>query len=165
MRALTLLEESVARISLIAGGFGLVAMVSLTVVEFTGRYLFDYALGMSDEFSGYLFVFMTFLGLAYVTKKDAHINVDIVTSRLSQQASSLLRVVTLLLFLVFSVFMTKLGYDYTIVQFIRGAKSSYIWRTPLWIPVMAIAIGFFLMSINLAIKLIRAIQVSRGGGS
>ncbi len=157
---LQFLEESVAMISLVSGGIALVAMVSLTFVEASVRYLSPYALGVSDEFSGYFLVAIIFWGLAYVTKKDAHISIDIVTSRLSTRANHWLRVFTLLLFLAFSVLMTKLGYDYTLANFTRGARSGYIWRTPLWVVVIPIAAGFFLTSLSLIVKVAHAVQKS-----
>lgn len=162
-RALLLLEEGVSKLSLLLGCITAILMMLIIFVEVVARYIFNYSFGVSEEFSGYLLVGMVFLGLAYVASRDAHIKVKIVTSRLSPRTNDWVRVVSLLFFLALVGILTKLGCDFVFLNYIRDIRSSYIWRTPLWIAMSAIPVGFALFSLSLVFHLVRAIEKLRGG--
>jgi len=59
----------------VAGMFGSI------LIEVIGRSLFGVATIWVTEVSSYLIVAITFLGAAFVASRDAHIRVDIITSR------------------------------------------------------------------------------------
>ena len=162
-RAFLLLEQSLSKLSLLLGCIIAISMLLIIFSEVIARYIFNHSFGVSDEFSGYLLVGMVFLGLAYVASKDAHIKVKIVTGRFSPRTNDWVRVVSILLFLVFVGILAKQGYDFVFVNYVRGVKSSYIWRTPLWIPMSAIPVGFALFFLSLVFQLVRVIGKLRGG--
>ncbi|MFC2009221.1 TRAP transporter small permease subunit [Chloroflexota bacterium] len=149
--------------SLLLGRLGLAIMVALISLEVVARYVFKHSLGGVDEFSGYLLVAVVFLGLASTAGSDAHIRVEIVTTRLQAQRQRWLRVATMVLFLGFCIILTKLSYDFAAYNYVRHLRSSYIWRTPLWIPVSAMPVGFAMLSVVLAARLASLISALRGG--
>ena len=156
------LDDGLARLSLLLSGLCLVLIVALIFIEGMSRYVFDFPFGVSDEFSGYLLVGMIFLGLAYAARNDAHIKVQIFITRVPPSTALLLRGVSLILFFLFSAAMTKLAYDYTIVNYVRGTRSFFVWLTPQWIVMMPMAIGFFLLSLTLILRFVRLVRVRRG---
>ena len=163
-RALLLLEQGVSRLSLLLGSIAAISMLLIIFSEVIARYIFNHSFGVSDEFSGYLLVGMVFLGLAYVASKDAHIKVQIVTSRFSPRTNDWVRVVSILLFLVFVGILAKLGYDFVFLNYGRGVRSNYIWRTPLWIPMSVIPVGFTLFFLSILFQFVRVIGRLRRGG-
>lgn len=162
-RVLALLANGVTRFSLVLGRVALILMVGLVFVEVVARYVFNQPLGVGDEFAGYLLVAMVFLGLAYVAGKDAHIRVQVVTSRVSPRKNLYARCITILLFLVFSAVLTTLSYEFAMVNWVRDLRSSYIWRTPLWIPIAAMPVGFTLLSATLLVRFVSLLRKLRRG--
>ncbi len=162
-KAFLVLEQGLSKLSLVLGCITCILMLFIIFVEVIARYAFNYSFGVSDEFSGYLLVGMIFLGMAYVASRDAHIKVEVVTSRLPPRTKAWVRVVSVLFFLAFAGILTKLGCDFVFINYIRGVKSNYIRRTPLWIPMSSIAVGFTLLSLSLMLCLVRAIEKLRAG--
>jgi TRAP-type C4-dicarboxylate transport system permease small subunit len=163
-RALLLLEQRLSRLSLITSGVILVVMVALIFIEVIGRYVFSYSFGVADEFGAYLLVAVIFLGLTHVAKTDAHIRVQVLVSRLPARTNDRLRVITLVFFLVFSVVCTILAYDFVVYNYIRDVRSFLTMRTPQWIPMAGMAVGFAMLSLALVLRLVlTSIAKSRGG--
>ena len=121
-KSVLFLEQGVGTLCLMLGYIALASMTGLIFVEVIGRYIFNHSFGVSEEISGYLLVVLIFLGLGYVASKDAHIKVQIVTSRLSPPTYNRLHAVTLLFFLLLAGIFAKVGYDFAlyIMSMIRG---------------------------------------------
>ena len=81
-------------------GWVIVLMMMLVVIEAISRYLFDHAFGVSDEFSAYAVVVISFVGLAYVSKKRAHIRVTVVFNRVPIKIQRWLELIAAVLFLI-----------------------------------------------------------------
>lgn len=162
-RVPSFVQGILTRTSLLLGRVALAIMVVLMFLEVVARYVFNHSLGGVDEFCGYLLVAMVFLGLAYTASSDEHIRVEIVISRLGVRKQQLLRAVTMILFLGFCIILTKLSYDFAVVNYVRDLRSSYMWRTPLWIPVSAMPLGFAMMSVMVAARLASLLSGLRGG--
>ena len=60
----------------------IVALVVLIMVEIVGRSFFDYSTMLADEYSGYFYLALVFLGFAYTFDEEGHIRISIITSRL-----------------------------------------------------------------------------------
>jgi len=156
-------QSTLTRTSLFLGRLALAVMLVLMSSEVVARYAFNHSLGGVDEICGYLLVAMVFLGLAFTASSDEHIRVEIVFSRLGAWKQHLFRAVTMILFLAFCIILTKLSYDFAVVNYVRDLRSSYMWRTPLWIPVSAMPLGFAMMSVVLAVRLESLLSGLRGG--
>ena len=65
----------------------IVGLVGLVLVEIIGRSFFDYSTMIADEYSGYLYLSIVFLGLAYGLNHQSHIRITIITSRLGKEAN------------------------------------------------------------------------------
>lgn len=73
-------------IAAVAAGAILVAMMLATVVKVVMRALFNHGILGIDQISGIMMVYLTFLGAAWVLRRDGHVSVDIITSNLSPKA-------------------------------------------------------------------------------
>ena len=162
LRVLESLEQKTGKLGLVLASIALVSMVVIIFVEVIARYIFNHPLGVADEFSAYLLVWLTFLGLVYNASIDAHIKVRIVVSKLSRRVQGRLRVPVYLLFLLFAAVFTKIGYDFVLYNYVRGTKSFQLWLTPQWIPMLAIPIGCGVLLLLLLLRIIRSIKEMQG---
>jgi len=73
------------------------AMMTVTFTQVLARYLFTNSLSWSEEAGRYIFVWITFLGLAAAFHSRAHIALDFVAQMLPARASQVLRVANAIL--------------------------------------------------------------------
>lgn len=65
-----------------ACGLLMFAMMSITFSQVVARYVFRYSLSWSEEVGRYVFVWITFLGLAAAFKSGSHIALDLLVKAL-----------------------------------------------------------------------------------
>lgn len=101
--------------------FFLFIFTLMTVQVFT-RYVLGFSFSWNAELSRYLFVWLTFLGAAYVRKVDAHIKIDFIYNhlynKLPDRIKKLFSFLKWITSMVFLVLITYLG-------FVLANKSSY----------------------------------------
>ena len=148
--------------------FNVLAMVSLGVmsaliiVEVFVRLFFNASTLISEEWSGYLLIYLVFFGLAHAFKSDAFITVDIVYNRLSQMVREKVRLCCILLALIFIVI-----FEYELVIFVlstyqKHLRSVSFSETPLVIPQIAMPIGIALLGLQLLKEFIARILSWKG---
>jgi TRAP-type C4-dicarboxylate transport system permease small subunit len=137
-------------------------MACLIVVEVVARYVVRRSLGIADEFSAYLLVCVTFLGLAYVAHLGDHIRVEVVVSRLSCKMRGGLAPVELIMFLIVALVLTKVTGEVAIYHYIKGTLSFQLVLVPQWIPMSVMAVGFACLTVVLLAQLVRFIAKERG---
>ena len=92
----------------VVGGVFTGIMTLIVGYAVVGRYIFNRPIGWSEEISEYLMVWAVFLGAAYTLKKNSHIGVDILTSRLKPETK---RIFLLFQYLVGIIFFSILLYN------------------------------------------------------
>ncbi len=132
------------------------AMTWMITANVLMRYIFNKPSEIVEEYSGFMFVFIVFMGLGYVTRADNHISVELFFNRLPPGLKGATDVVMMTLnFLVISVY----GY-FAVDVFIQGLtyqETSVVTATPLWIPKVFMCVGilvFILETLNQLIKTI-----------
>jgi len=99
----------------------------------------------------------TLVGLPYVQQLRGHVNVDLIPLALPPKA----RYGMCLLTLSFSIAMVALllfyGYEHWHLTFERNWKSDTIWGVRLWIPYLALPIGFGLFLLQLIADLVAVV--------
>lgn len=153
--------DSVSRIlSSVSGTSGIIFIFAMTVlitVDVLGRYFLDMPTYIATEFSGYMLVGIAFLGLAYTQRKGRHIQITIITSRLSQRLQEPLKIAVLVVGLIFVGWLTWTTWDPVVVMFEQHRTSLTTVATPLWIPVLLVPVGLGMFTIELLVELRRAI--------
>ena len=124
----------------------LIMLVVLILVEITLRYFFNTSTMRADEYSGYLYLALVCFGFGHTFLRDGHIRITFLTAKLSTKASSWvdifagLSTVGLLLFIFYrTVLLTWDSYQ-------TGVVSEGVSATPLFIPQLALPLGFALFS-------------------
>lgn len=97
----------------------------------------------------YLVVAATLLGLPYVQQLRGHVNVDLVPLYLPLSLRRALHIFTLTMSIIIIAIMVFYGYEYWHIAFERNWKSDTIWGVRLWIPYLALPVGFGLLALQL----------------
>ncbi len=102
----------------------------------------------------YLMIGATLLGLPYVQRWRGHVNVDLLPRLLPPAAARGLAVLTLGVAILVIGVMLRYGYEMWHVAWERGWRSDTVWGPPLWIPYVALPIGFALYLVQLVSDLV-----------
>ncbi|MGH1454884.1 MAG: TRAP transporter small permease subunit [Paracoccaceae bacterium] len=102
----------------------------------------------------YLMVAATLIGLPYVQRLRGHVNVDLIPLMLGHRARWLLAVVTLSVSCVIIGVMLFYGYEYWHFAWARNWHSDTVWGVRLWIPYLALPVGFALLLLQMVADLV-----------
>ena len=145
-------------------GLGVIISIALVVIGVIGRYILNLAILFIDEYTGYLLVLTTFLGLAYTLRTDGHIDVDLVVSRLPPRIKTGLRIATTAVALVLAILLALYTGDRTWSAYKMGSIATTPLETPLFAPQMVIPIGFAILAVSLFNYLLKTVRAFSAGG-
>lgn len=151
----------VAAISTVAGWCSaamIVAAVGITCQMIFIRFVLNGSTVWQTEAVIYLVVAATLIGLPYVQRLRGHVNVDLVPLALPMGARKLLAYVTLSLSILIVGVMLFYGYEYWHFAWERGWRSDTVWGVRLWIPYLALPVGFGLLLLQLIADLVAVIS-------
>lgn len=149
--------RSVAWLSTLAGWVSaamIVAAVAITCQMIFIRFVLNGSTIWQTEAVIYLMIAATLIGLSYVQRLRGHVNVDLVPISLPLRARKALAVFTLSLSIAIVALMLWYGYDYWHFAWARGWTSDTIWAVRLWIPYLALPLGFALLLLQLVADLV-----------
>jgi len=141
MNFLANLVDKLSKGSAYLAGLVLICLVLLILTEIFLRSFFDISTMIADEYSGYLYLASIFLALGYAFSKDAHIRINIVTSRLSKKTNKkidILAAIITLGVLAFALYRTIL---FTYDSYELEMLSENVSETPLYLTQLAMPIG------------------------
>jgi C4-dicarboxylate transporter DctQ subunit len=133
---------------LVAAG-GILAFLMLTVfldviLRDTGHAPLPWAL----EYVQYGLLFMTFLGAGWVLKKEAHVSLDLVLSKVSTKCSHLLQTINSIVCALICFILTYYGAALCHEQFISKSYQPTPMETPDFIVFGVIPLGTLLLTIQ-----------------
>ncbi len=144
----------------IAAALMIFASVLITCQMIWMRFVMNASTIWQTEMVVYLMIAATMIGLPYVQRLRGHVNVDLVPMLLPPPLRRVLAIVTLTLTMAVTAIIAYHGFELFHLAFERNWKSDTVWGVSLWIPYLAIPVGFGLFMLQLAIDLLRVI----GGG-
>jgi TRAP-type C4-dicarboxylate transport system permease small subunit len=162
-RTLRIVESVITFISGPVQGWLLFLMMLLVLVDVTKRYVLQNPLSVAEEYGAYMLVAITCMGLAFTWKEGSHVRVELLISRLSPAARQWLRVMTVFIAFLFTVFMLIASYQLVSFSFMFGTRSGSWIRTPIAWPQITMIIGSVLLFFQLIIETIRAVEELRSG--
>lgn len=136
-----------------------VAFILAVVLNFTnvvGRYLFGISFLGSDEVQVFVMVGMTFLGAAVVTRRHEHLRMDVLVQFMPNPVRLTLRIAEQILLIVLAAFVLSQSYFYA-RQMWRIGRASDMAGVPMWIPHGSVALGFALILLIAAWRLVAVI--------
>ena len=102
----------------------LASMVVLVFGNVVLRYVFSSGITFSEEFSRWLFVWLTFFGAIIAMRDHAHLGMDSVVSRLPVWGKKVCYVVSHLLMLLCCVMLLKGGWAQTVINMETEAAAT-----------------------------------------
>lgn len=147
----------VAAISTLAGWCSagmIVAAVAITCQMIFIRFVLNGSTVWQTEAVIYLVIAATLVGLPYVQRLRGHVNVDLFPLWLAPKARFVLAVITLSISILIVAVMLYYGYEYWHFAWERGWRSDTVWGVRLWIPYLALPIGFGLFLLQLIADLV-----------
>ena len=147
----------VAALSTLAGWCSagmIVAAVAITCQMIVIRFVLNGSTIWQTEAVIYLVIAATLIGLPYVQRLRGHVNVDLIPLSLPPRARFLMAMLTSALSIVIVAIMLFYGYEYWHFAWDRGWRSDTVWGVRLWIPYLAIPVGFALLLLQLIADLV-----------
>lgn len=147
----------VAALSAIAGWCSagmIVAAVAITCQMIVVRFVLNGSTIWQTEAVIYLMIAATLVGLPYVQRLRGHVNVDLVPLSLAPRARFALAVLTSVLSIIIVSVMLWYGFEYWHFAWDRGWRSDTVWGVRLWIPYLAIPVGFGLLLLQMIADLV-----------
>lgn len=128
------ITSMLAKISGVMGAACILIMTVLITVEIIARFVLNSSTLISDEYSGYLMVFITYWGAAAAFHSGNFVRVEAIFGRFSQKVQDVLNKIYEVLFLVFNSYICFYFFQSLEKVYTHNSLSISISRTPLWIP-------------------------------
>jgi TRAP-type C4-dicarboxylate transport system permease small subunit len=164
------MEKIVGVIDRLSHAFGITAGimmligVALVIAEIMVRALFDSTLYITEEYTAYLMVAITFLGLAYTLKEKGHIRMVFLHKFVKAgKARILLEIYSFFVGLAVFVVITVTTAEFFWDSVASGTRSMQISRTYLAIPQSAMPLGSLLITLQFAAEFFRSVMKLRKG--
>ncbi|CAN5658176.1 TRAP transporter small permease [soil metagenome] len=146
-----------SRVSLVCGVLAAAAIaVSVLIVcqLVFMRYVLNASTIWQTELVIYLMIASVAIGLPYVQSRRGHVNVDLLPLYLPRRARAALYYICLGLGLLVCGLIVYYSVELVYEAHAGGWRSPSIWRPQLWIPYLAMPVGFGLMFLQLLADLL-----------
>jgi len=151
------LERAVGQLTwLCAAVAAVLVLVGLAVTAYSIvlRYVFGTPVTWTDELAGYLVVGVVMFGAAEALRRNDHIGVDILTSRVGNTVRRLLDLWAMLLVIIVAVAIVMgatrmVGYSYGF-----GVYSEGYLEMPMWMPQSVFLVGAALLAVIAVCRII-----------
>ena len=138
-------------------------MMMLVVVDVFMRYVMRQPLMVSDEFSAYMLVALSYLGFAYTWREKGHVRIEIFVTRLSPKTYSWVRLLGLIVTLIFMLEMDRAAWKMITYALQINLRSSTWLTFPLFWPQLTVFIGFVMLTLMLVVDIARAAGKIKAG--
>ena len=164
MQRLALIEK-VSSLSFSATLWAPAAMAALITYDVVMRAVFNSPSLVTDELSGYLLVFIAFMGAAEALRHGRHIGVDILTSKLEPRSQLRLKLFSSLLTLGFMLVFWWHAVVLVYKSYVRGVTVPSALLTPVWIPQIFIPIGVTLLLMQMVVEIAKTLNALKSDPS
>ncbi|SFR13219.1 TRAP transporter small permease subunit [Desulfoscipio geothermicus] len=147
---------------MVAGLMMLVGL-ALILVEIVIRTLFSMTLYITEEYTGYIMVAITFLALAYTLKEKGHIRMIFLHTVLKGRARVALDIYAFAVGLALSALITMTTFQFFWDSVVSQSRSMQISETYLAIPQFFMPFGAFVLTLQFAAELGRSLLRLRTG--
>lgn len=156
----TFFISCITKLSTLAGWIAaamIVAAVMITCQMIFVRSVLNVSTIWQTEAVIYLMIAATLMGLPYVQLLRGHVNVDLIPLLLSPAFRFALYIFTLIVSMIIVFVMIFYAYEHWHIAFNRNWRSDTVWGIRLWIPYLALPIGFLLLFLQLLADLVAVV--------
>jgi TRAP-type C4-dicarboxylate transport system permease small subunit len=157
------LERAIGGLSLVCGWLAagmIVVSVAITCQMIFVRFVLNLSTVWQTEAVTFLMIGATLVGLPYVQRQRGHVNVDLLPGLLPPPLRKGLALLVLAASIAVMGVMFWYGYELFELAARRGWRTESVWGPPLWIPYLAMPLGFGLFILQLVADLVGEL---RGG--
>lgn len=122
-------------------------MIAIAFLQVVFRYVLQNALSWSEEACIFLFVWMSYVGMALAMRKDAHLRVDAFVNLMPQKVQHVLHWGGLLVSALFCLAVAWMSTDLTLKIYSREQTAVAI-DMPMWIVWLGIPLCFLLTALQ-----------------
>ncbi len=154
------LDRQVSLLSNFLQNLALVAFIILTfsvIYEVIARSIFNKPTIWSLEIVTYMISCVAFFGSAYVLRINKHLEINLFTKILPIKIRLFFNLIANIIAFIFCFIAFYYGCKLINLSYILGVVSVSELRVPLWIPQMTVPIGFFALSLEFLIRILRLI--------
>lgn len=137
------------------GGALLIFTVAMITIDIISRSFAGRSILPSTEYSGYVLAICSSWAFSYALLCKAHIRIDVAYLSLPAMIRSMLDILALVAWLLFSVVVVKAAWGVTAESLGRGSLSNTPMQTPLWIPEALWVLGLLWFAIVIVLLLAR----------
>jgi TRAP-type C4-dicarboxylate transport system permease small subunit len=148
----------------VLAGIFLLSSVAINFVNIIGRYFFSVSIPWAEEIMLFLMVGCVFTGCCAVAWDGRQIRMDVVVSMLPPKAREFLGLLSELTLIVTAAAVTAFAWP-VITQLAAFDERSQAANFPLVIPQAMVPIGYTLMALLVAIRLLRRASGGAGTGA
>ena len=116
------------------------------------RDLLNRTLPWVAEVSGFCLLLITFLGAAWLLRKEGHVSMYIVLEKFSPRTQAIITIVTSLLTAIACVIISWYGFQVALEHFHRGTIMTFFINLPNAYFLVVVAVGGLLLFIQLLIR-------------
>lgn len=121
----------------------LLAMTVVVGMQVFMRYVVGSSLSWSEELLRFMFIWLSYITVAYCVKKKRHARLEVLVNKLPAKFQQILEVFTLLAFLVFALAMLYYGTN-VMLRILGNNQLSPALEIPMWYVYLSIPAGFAL---------------------
>jgi len=145
-------------------GSGLVPiMVVMVAVEVFMRYVLKNPPMVADEFSAYMLVALSYLGLAFTWRRGGHVRITLLVGRLPVKFAGWLRLVVLIIIFIFMIALTHSAFNMVVYAYEINLRSDTWLTFPLIWPQLTVFIGFLMLTLILPTDIVKVYRKIRAG--
>jgi len=133
----------------------LLVAAALLTVSVVARYFLHAPTDWQEETSVLLLVGATFLSGAYVQEQRGHVAIEVLSSVLPPRLNRVRRVLADLISFLFCAFFAWKSWTLFHEAWVEGQTSNSTFAPPMWIPYVLMAAGMTLLTLQLAVQLLR----------
>ena len=158
---LNFFDTQVSRLSLFFQNIAIIAFIILTtsvIYEVIARSVFNKPTIWSLEIVTYMISCVAFFGSAYVLRINKHLEINLLTQLFSNKYRRLMKIFSDTIGLLFCLIVFFYGCKLIELSYILGIVSVSELRIPLWIPQLTIPFGFFALSLEFFLRIVKTIK-------
>lgn len=162
MPKLEYIKDSLHKTCYFVSAVSLILMVILVTIEVILRTITGISLLVTDEFCGYLMVFVAYWGSILAINSGNFVRVSLIYDKYNQSVKRIVDIVYNFIFITIVGIMTFFTYKSVLSSYIHRTISNTIARIPLVYPKGFLLLGLIIMEIYLIVELL--FLIAKKGG-
>jgi TRAP-type C4-dicarboxylate transport system permease small subunit len=132
-------------------------MTAAVFLQVIMRYVFSNSLSWSEEFSRFIFLWISWIGASYAVKEGSHFRVEMFANIIKGKARRYFELFILMLWFLFSLFLTWYGAK-LVVFLVDTSQTSAAMQIPMYLPYASVPVGCGLMCIRLLVEMWKTLK-------